>query len=119
LFVGIKDGPAYWEWNFSPSGRTNFFAFRAYREHAPAATLAPPRMEWSQVPGESLVAQVELSFAGDATLAHAGTRRAGLVAAFTAVLRDQDGRQSYWATAHARERPDFHAAANFNLNLFR
>jgi hypothetical protein len=41
----------------------------------------------------------------------------GLHLALAAVIEDQDQHKSYWALAHPSERPDFHHADAFTMDL--
>lgn len=42
-----------------------------------------------------------------------------LLVGLTAVIEDHDGQVSYWALAHRAEKPDFHSAAGFVLEIER
>jgi hypothetical protein len=98
---------SYREWNFAPSGQWAAYDFTGYREGSANADIpAPPyvRMEdnftW---------------WALGATIAvEAGTTwELGL----SAVLEENDGTKSYWALAHAADKPDFHAPGCFAARL--
>ena len=104
-FIGTEAGPAYHEFNFSPSGEWAIYAFRAERVRN---TAAPP---WPAPTVACTRAAHELRL-------HARVARAALPAVdarapwrlgLSAVLpAASDGALSYWALAHPGAQPDFH-----------
>jgi hypothetical protein len=107
VFLRPTGEQSYREWNFAPSGQWAAYDFTGYREGSANADIpAPPyvRMEdnftW---------------WALGATIAvEAGTTwELGL----SAVLEENDGTKSYWALAHAADKPDFHAPGCFAARL--
>lgn len=115
LFVRPTRRDAYVEFNLSPSGRWNAYAFDSrragMREHAmarvPVCEPCPPRgpdpqvrtASWSTiVPAETLAAQESAM---------------GL----SCVIEEAGGVKSYWALTHAGEAPDFHDPACFTATL--
>ena len=106
-FLRETGGAAYQEWNFAPSGDWAAYAFNGYRDgRAELDVGAPPylRMEdnltwWSL--GATIA--VEAGKNWDFNL--------------SAVLEEKDGTKSYWALAHASDKPDFHAADCFVAKL--
>ena len=109
-FVMADDGPAYREFNFSPSGEWAAYGFAACRQGmAPLELTCAPRIECA-VTGDELRLSVVL-VARDAALG--GSSRVGL----SAVIEDVNGALSYFALVHPRERPDFHDPAGFVLQL--
>lgn len=105
----LKDcSSAYFEFNFSPSGRWASYAFQSYREAVGQPELAAtPAIAWDKGP-EIFVLTVFL-----ATADVLGAERAG----FSAVLEESGGQISYWALAHPEGKPDFHDAACFAARL--
>lgn len=106
-FVQDGDGPAYHEFNLSPSGQWAVYRFSAERQRA--SDDAPPR-DGPEIIAErsdrSLVLQAWLPRA--LLPAHPGA--IGL----TAVVETLDGRLSHWALHHPRaDRPDFHHCAGW------
>jgi hypothetical protein len=106
-FLQESGGNAYREWNFAPSGQWAAYDFVRYREGmSPAEIASPPyiRMEdnltWWTL---------------GATIAVDADRKWML--GLSAVLEEKDGTKSYWALAHAAEKPDFHAADCFAAKL--
>jgi hypothetical protein len=103
LFLG--DGsPAYFEFNFSPSGRWASYGFSSYRGD-------PVEPELSAQP-EIRIEQGTEIFLLTAYLASndvAGASRLGV----NAVIEEEGGRISYWALAHPEGKPDFHDPACF------
>jgi hypothetical protein len=97
-FFAASDGDEYREWNFAPHGNWAAYDFSGYREGMERAEVRSPpyiRMEdnftW---------------WAVGATIAVEAARewRLGL----SAVIEEKDGTKSYWALAHAPDKPDFH-----------
>lgn len=107
-FVAPVDGTAYREFNFAPSREWAAYDFSAYRVNRGGLPAAAPSIAVSQ-DAERLTLDAE--FATDFLPDRAG--RLGL----TAVIETQDGAISYWALAHAADRPDFHRAESFTLRL--
>jgi len=108
LFVSAG-GEAYREFNFSPSGHWQAWAFASYRQGGPLEPALAPHIA-VEVAGDSLTFGVRLP----AVNLPSGPRlRLGL----TAVVEAADGRLTYWALRHAAERPDFHRTESFALEL--
>jgi hypothetical protein len=110
-FLAPKDGPTYWECNFSPSREWAAYQFRGYRERADdGEMIAPPQI---------IVHQAADRFTLDTRLhlPHLLAReplRLGL----SAVIEDDLGKLSYWALQHPAEKPDFHHADAFILEIW-
>jgi hypothetical protein len=105
LFVAA-DGPAYREFNFSPSGEWAAYAFTAYRASGSPLDCTPPEMHCERA-DRTLVLEARLAGVAE------GTLRLGLCA----VLEDSAGSLGYWALRHAAARPDFHDRTSFTLAL--
>jgi hypothetical protein len=109
LFFAEAAHPWYWEANLSPSLDWQLYHFRAYREGR--------KLEGrTQVRGERLPA----NSAGHGfllTLDTAGlfTERASIDVGVSAVIEGPEGKQSFWALAHAGPKPDFHQRKSFVL----
>jgi hypothetical protein len=106
-FLSPFGGCSYREWNFAPSGRWAAYDFTDYREGmAEADVIQPPyiRLEdnftWWGV-GASIAVPADIKW------------ELGL----SAVIEENDGTKSYWALAHAAEKPDFHARDCFVTKL--
>lgn len=111
-FVAAVDAPEYREFNFSPSGQWAAYRFAAYRERAAdEPPPAAPRIEFRRCPGGGEL----LARLAPAALPAGPALQLGL----SVVLEAADGSLSYWALAHAAERPDFHLRAGFALRLDR
>jgi hypothetical protein len=109
-FVRSADG-RYHEFNFSPSGEWAAYAFSAYRERAPVVPRIDPCIEVStDTRALTLAAQVPL-----AALPEDGDKPWRL--ALSEVIEDAGGALSYWALHHPSDRPDFHHADGFVLQL--
>ena len=104
-----EDGPAYREFNFSPSGAWQAYAFRAYRAGGPLYPAPAPTIRLDLEPAE---------FRLTATLP-AGLLPPGrqLQLGLSAVIEASDGSLSYWALHHPPGRPDFHHTDGFALQI--
>lgn len=111
-FVAPFGATEYREFNLSPCGRWAAYRFSSYRERD--AVWQPPAVPAIVVSrdGEAL----ELAATLPAPLL---PERGALDLALTVVAEDHSGTLSYWALAHAGERPDFHLRASFSLRLER
>jgi hypothetical protein len=108
-FIRVADSPAYREFNFSPSGLWQAYAFHAYRAGGLLAPAPDPKIECLLEPGRLTL---------HATLQPddlpAGARlRLGL----TAVVEAADGSLGYWALQHTAGKPDFHHPDTFALEI--
>ena len=102
-------GPAYREFNFSPSSEWGAYAFHGYRKGgALQVELDPAIMVRRTGDRLELDAGVRWDF-----LPPGRALRLGL----SAVLEDADGLLSYWALQHPPGKPDFHHADAFALQL--
>lgn len=109
-FIAPRDAPAYYEFNFAPSGQWAAYAFRRYRDGKaleldwyPALTVrrTDRRLE--------LEATIRLDRL-PAIAPHSPLRLA-----LSAVIEDEEGERSYWALRHPPGPPDFHHPAAFVL----
>ena len=109
LFLRASDGPEYVELNLSPSERWaawDFASYRADREDRPF----PREPECTMRQGSSFAIF-------DAAIPRAGLPAKDCAANFCAVIEEQGGTLSYWALAHAGDKPDFHDPACFAATL--
>lgn len=108
-FILAEDGPAYREFNFSPSGEWQAYTFADYRNGGTPAEAPDPRIGCRIEP-----TRLALHATLDAVALPAGRRlRLGL----SSVIEAADGSLSYWALSHAPGKPDFHHPATFTVNL--
>jgi hypothetical protein len=104
LFVA-GEGAAYREYNFSPSGQWAAYEFDDYRS---GMRNADARIEM-----ELYQEKNELQFSIEIRDEFPNPVQVGL----TAVIEETNGSISYWSTAFAPGKPDFHAAAVRSLLL--
>lgn len=108
LFLRPAAGPAYREFNFSPSGEWAAYAFSAYRQSMQSLPLpGTPRIAVRSA-ARHWTLSVELPWDPPAC-ASPGAWRVGLCA----VIETGQGALSYWAARHGGARPDFHHADSF------
>ena len=112
-FIGRADGTAYREFNFSPSGDWAIYAFddERLRSTAPPTVTAPTLQ--TERAGDTLTLTATLARTALPSAWNDAPVRLGL----SAVVEALDGRLSYWALAHPRERPDFHHRAGWTARL--
>ncbi len=108
-FVRSGAGTAYREINLSPSGKWAAYDFDAYRKGGSNPEMRPPMISTAVVKGRFAVG-ADLHFDGAMASApwHVG---------LSAVIEAKDGNKSYWALSHAGDKPDFHNADCFTLEL--
>jgi hypothetical protein len=103
----------YWEYNFSPSGAWAAYHFNAYREGmAPLMKGAPPMLRLHT--GED---HVDLEVTVDLSWLVRSSAGVGLKLGLSAVIEDRAQALSYWALKHPSEKPDFHHADGFVIEL--
>ena len=110
-FVMAGEGPAYREFNLSPSGEWSVYAFRRYRDGAALELALDPAIVVRRSGGR-LELNAEI---GPQVLPPGRLLRLGL----SAVLEGVDGALSYWALRHPPGKPDFHHSDAFALRLER
>lgn len=110
-FVGTTNGAAYREFNFSPSGQWQAYAFTAYRAGGLPDPAANPDIECLREPGCLTLSATIYDLPRGAGLP--SPLRLGLAA----VVEAADGALSYWALRHAPGKPDFHHPDTFALEL--
>ncbi|MEN3354760.1 MAG: hypothetical protein V7640_2918 [Betaproteobacteria bacterium] len=113
FFVKRKDGPAYYEFNFSPSGEWAAYAFERYRE---AAALGQKALKPS-ISVRKTATKLELDVALDLHGLSSRHAAQALTLAISAVIEAGDGSLSYWALRHPAGKPDFHHSDAFVLEL--
>jgi len=113
LFVREQGATAYHEFNFSPSGEWAAYAFTRYRE---GRTLTDEVLN-PQIAVQSGVARLDLYALVDLARLSPAHVRARLTVGLAAIIEEASGGLSYWALAHPSDRPDFHHAGAFALEL--
>ena len=110
-FVAARQGSAYCEFNFSPSGKWAAYRFSSYRRGGPLDEATDPRITLRTGPDrlelDALVTAVALP----------AERGASLRLALSAVIEDDDGGLCYWAFRHPPGEPDFHHRDGFAVEL--
>lgn len=112
FFLAIKDQPAYWEFNMSPSCNWNVYRMDAYRRVGFREETAISQLNFSfgRVSyGYSLEVSVDLT-----PIVAPGAQ---LQVAITAVIQTHDGNETYWALIHPTRHADFHLRESFILEL--
>jgi hypothetical protein len=105
MFAAPGAGPAYQEWNLSPSEAFAAYGFGGYRaEMAQLHVRRPPIITWRGNGKRRLL---------DAALPLGDLPAPPFAYGLCAVVEEAGGRFSYWALSHAGDRPDFHDPACF------
>jgi hypothetical protein len=108
LFLSAGTMDAYYEYNFSPSGRWAAYQFSRYRvDMQELALREAPHIDCVQ-DAASLILTAQLQL--EARHAPVGVR---VWVGLTTVIETVDGALSYWALKHAPGRADFHHAAGY------
>lgn len=106
-----EEGPAYREFNLSPSGAWAVHAFRRYRDGGELEVELNPAIVVRRSGGRlELDARIGPEFLPPGR---------GLRLGLSAVLEGVDGVLSYWALRHPPGKPDFHHIDAFALRLGR
>lgn len=111
FFVGIKDSLQYWEFNLSDAGHWNVYRFDGYRQgmqEETAFTILPFSVE-NQADGLVLALDVDL----DKIVSENQAIEVGI----TTVIKDKDGKETYWALTHRGVEADFHLRDSFIVKL--
>jgi hypothetical protein len=106
LFLRREGEGGYFEFNLSPSGEWAAYAFDGYRQGMADLDIAAPPVDMATTDGMSRLGTF-------VTAPGPGPWRASL----SAVIEEADGAKSYWALAHASDKPDFHHPDSFVLEL--
>jgi hypothetical protein len=110
-FICNAPGPAYYEFNFSPSSQWAAYRFDGYRSGMRIATeISAPRIE---VRSSEACYRLQALLETDQmpSLRSDGALRIGLAA----VIEEKSGQKSYWALAHPPGKADFHHSDSFVL----
>lgn len=111
-FLRPDASDSYHEFNFAPSGDWAAYRFGGRRRGRASPEIPAPTIEFSRGKDAcDLSARIALTAMPE--LARAAAIEVGLAA----VLETGDGRLSFWALAHAGDKPDFHDPAGFTLRL--
>jgi hypothetical protein len=113
LFLGAIGGPGYLEFNFSPSGEWALYQFKAYRDGGPVESESTKPEIATEQDGESLTLTVTVRVDRVSMMPTGTMLKVGL----SAMIEGADGSLSYWALKHPSDKPDFHLANSFALEL--
>ncbi|BAB73738.1 DOMON-like domain-containing protein [Anabaena sp. FACHB-709] len=111
FFIGIKDSQQYWEFNLSPSRNWNIYRFHGYRQgmqEETAFTALPFSIEnYSDSLEMSLNVDLERIISPEQLID----------VAITTVIKQKDGKITYWALVHPGKEADFHIRDSFIIRL--
>ena len=112
FFLAVKDQPAYWEFNMSPSGDWNVYAVDAYRQVNMREESA-----FTQLPFNFQKTDRELRLDISVDLSKIIQTGQEIQAGITTILQTMDDNESYWALAHPGVQADFHLRESFLIKL--
>lgn len=112
-FISVKGQPAYYEFNFTPSGEWAAYAFRRYREGAP---LGDDKFT-PVITVRSAKGSLDLDVVINLDRLLKMSPRLQLRCGISAVVEEKGGMLSYWAVKHPPGKPDFHHPDAFALEL--
>jgi hypothetical protein len=111
FFLGVKDGPRYWEFNLSPAGHWNVYRFAGYRRGmAEEIALTSLPVGVRRRP-DSLQVALEL----DVEKMVAANQP--LMVGIAAVIKLSGHGVTYWALIHPGPAADFHRRDSFLVEL--
>ena len=116
VFIACKGLPAYYEFNFSPSGEWAAYAFDGYRSPRPGESKT------GELNPQIVVREAASKLELDAVIPLDRLPELNgvpLSLALSAVVEDSAGALSYWALRHPAGKPDFHHSEAFALELER
>ncbi len=111
-FLQADASDSYHEFNFAPSGDWAAYRFSGRRSERSLPGMSAPPITF--IPSASvceLIAEIPIPELPE--LANASVVRTGLAA----VIESEDGSLSWWALAHAGDKPDFHDPSTFMLRV--
>ena len=111
-FLRADASDSYYEFNIAPSGDWAAYRFGGRRSDRVSPDVPAPRIEFRQFPDACELSAV-IAIAALPELSPASVFRAGL----SAVIESENGSLSWWALAHAGEKPDFHDPSTFVLQV--
>lgn len=109
LFLMPGEGPAYCEFNLSPSERWAAYDFSAYRD---GMAERPAERE-----PQTMIRQGSTFAIFDAAIPLSALPSADSRMNLAAVIEEEGGTVSYWALAHPAGKADFHDPACFTATL--
>lgn len=110
-FVLGGSGTGYREINLSPSSQWAAYDFSDYRHGGQSPAMPVPVISISEVPAKRFALGADIHFES-AAMANAPWHL-GL----SMVVEEKNGGKSWWALAHAADKPDFHRAESFTLAI--
>lgn len=116
-FIAFPDSDVYFEFNFSPSSQWAVYRFDSYRQGVTPLHPDPPPRVIVRRRESTLEADIDIHLGTIPGLTADEIKGRELRLALTAVMKDEQGRVSYWALAHPPGRPDFHHRDGFALGL--
>ena len=112
FFIAIKNKPAYWEFNMSPSRDWNVYVMDAYRQ-----VNMREETEFTKLPFDFEVMNEKMSINMSVDINPIIQPEMVLDIGIAAIIQTKDGGESYWALAHPTSQADFHTRESFILSL--
>jgi hypothetical protein len=112
LFIAVKNMPAYWEFNMSPSGDWNVYVMDAYRQ---VGMMEETRIK--QFPLEIKKEANSISLEMAINLDPIIERKIPIEVGIASVIQTLNGQETYWALVHPGTEADFHVREGFVLEV--
>ncbi|MBD2531557.1 DOMON-like domain-containing protein [Nostoc flagelliforme FACHB-838] len=111
FFLGIKDSQQYWEFNLSPVGHWNVYRFHGYRQGM------QEEIAFEKLPFNVQNQADSLTLALNINLDKIILAEQAIEVGITTVIKDRDGKVTYWALTHKGAEADFHLWDSFIIEL--
>lgn len=111
FFLGLKNTSRYWEFNLSPSGHWNVYAFEKYRQGMRS------EFAFTDLPFQVDRQAHKLTLSLEVNLEKIGLTESKIEMGITAVIKQSDQAVNYWALTHAGSQADFHLRESFILEV--
>ena len=109
IFLKLKGGDTYFEFNFSPSSEWAAYQFAHYRDGMRDLDMVVEPHIQRGLEEDNFLVEVDLDISD--------IPQGELKVALSAVIEETDGTKSYWALQHPPGPPDFHHPDCFALTL--
>jgi hypothetical protein len=111
FFIGVKNSPQYWEFNFSPAGHWNVYRFDGYRQGMQEETAFKKLLFSVQNQADGLVLTL------DVDLGKIISADQAIEVGITTVIKHINSEVTYWALTHVGAEADFHLRDSFIVEL--
>ncbi|WP_404784291.1 DOMON-like domain-containing protein [Altericista sp. CCNU0014] len=111
FFLSIRNSPAYWEFNLSPTGDWNIYRFEDYRQGMQEETAYTELPFSTETEADAFSLSLRLDL--DEIIPVGRVLDVGI----SAVTELEGGKITHWALKHPSTQADFHRRESFTLKL--